>query len=418
MFARYADGTALLADCPGSPGAGGVRALRAGGVVAAACEAVGWSYRRLEPPDPVLVANVRWLAGYRHPRHRGSPAVEAAVMDAFARARPLIEGVRAVGDPIVVWPVVFHALWSGRLSVVLSRPLHERVPAWAGPGSRRWSARRPRVGCRGERRGSAAGGRGGRACGVRGAFVAGGRSGGSGGAAGGRAGCGRVDAGRVPVRGPGLRAGGCGRLWRGCCRGAGSRRCRCESASGRSRGSGTSTRSSAGCRTARAVWGCARAQYGPGRSMAERERAKVEEMRASGWAVSVATVQRMRGRYRRQGLWGLVDKRATRGASATGRSDERVVVAVLEGVAAAAGAVEGDGGGVAAVGRGDPGPGAWAGCGGLAVAGDVLSAGERFADSAERAGRPARTASATTPPFAPVGVAAASRSRSTAPAWT
>ncbi|MFI1585286.1 TnsA-like heteromeric transposase endonuclease subunit [Embleya sp. NPDC020630] len=134
LFARYADGTALLADCPGSSGAGGVRELRAGGVVAAACEAVGWSYRRLEPPDPVLVANVRWLAGYRHPRHRGSPVVEAAVVDAFARARPLIEGVRAVGDPIVVWPVVFHALWSGRLSVVLSRPLHERVPACAGPG--------------------------------------------------------------------------------------------------------------------------------------------------------------------------------------------------------------------------------------------------------------------------------------------
>jgi hypothetical protein len=133
VFARYADGTALLADCPGSPGAGGVRALRAGGAVAAVCEAVGWSYRRLGPPDPVLVANVRWLAGYRHPRYRGSPVVEAAVVDAFAEARPLIEGVRAVGDPIVVWPVVFHALWSGRLSVVLSRPLHERVPACAGP---------------------------------------------------------------------------------------------------------------------------------------------------------------------------------------------------------------------------------------------------------------------------------------------
>src|SRR4051794_12008754 len=74
----------------------------------------------------------------------------------------------------------------------------------------------------------------------------------------------------------------------------------------------------------------ARAQYDPGRSVAKRERTKAEEMRASRWAVSVATVQRMRGRYRRQGLWGLVDHRTTRAAGGVGRTDERVVVAVLE----------------------------------------------------------------------------------------
>ncbi|MGW1667054.1 hypothetical protein [Streptomyces microflavus] len=41
VFARYADGTALPADCPGRAKAGGERALQAAAVVTAACEAVG-----------------------------------------------------------------------------------------------------------------------------------------------------------------------------------------------------------------------------------------------------------------------------------------------------------------------------------------------------------------------------------------
>ncbi|WP_437105284.1 hypothetical protein [Streptomyces sp. enrichment culture] len=32
-----------------------------------------------------------------------------------------------LGDPIAVWPAVFHALWSGVLRVRLDEPLHERA---------------------------------------------------------------------------------------------------------------------------------------------------------------------------------------------------------------------------------------------------------------------------------------------------
>ncbi|MFI9065614.1 TnsA-like heteromeric transposase endonuclease subunit [Streptomyces sp. NPDC053429] len=132
LFVRYADGSALLADCPAVPGDGGERARLAAQYVGAACAEAGWIYRRLEPLDAVLAANIRWLAGYRHPRNGGSPERMAAVQEAFREPRPLIEGVRAVGDPMAVWPIVFHALWSGRLTVSLSRPLHERVVAGLG----------------------------------------------------------------------------------------------------------------------------------------------------------------------------------------------------------------------------------------------------------------------------------------------
>jgi hypothetical protein len=138
LFARYVDGTALLADCPSHPGVGGERALQAADVVAEACALIGWTYRRLPPLDDILAANLAWLAGYRHPRNVGRPGLTPAVVEAFARPRPLIEGAEAAGDPLEVLPAVFHALWHGRVTADLDTPLHERVlvgpPGWSGPG--------------------------------------------------------------------------------------------------------------------------------------------------------------------------------------------------------------------------------------------------------------------------------------------
>jgi hypothetical protein len=89
---------------------------------AAACESVGWGYRRIGVPDPVLAGNVRWLAGYRYPRclcgdHR------AGLLDAFAAPRPLLDGALAVGDRIAVLPSLFHLLWTGILSADLASAL-------------------------------------------------------------------------------------------------------------------------------------------------------------------------------------------------------------------------------------------------------------------------------------------------------
>ncbi|MFF7361558.1 TnsA-like heteromeric transposase endonuclease subunit [Streptomyces sp. NPDC008125] len=127
LFARYADGTGLLADCPSSPAAGGNRARRAQGVLEAACARVGWAYRRLEPPPAVVAANLRWLAGYRHPRNQGPSGLQAALAEAFAGPRPLADGAGAVGDPLHVLPAVYHALWCGLLTTPLDEPLHEEA---------------------------------------------------------------------------------------------------------------------------------------------------------------------------------------------------------------------------------------------------------------------------------------------------
>ena len=74
-----------------------------------------------------------------------------------------------------------------------------------------------------------------------------------------------------------------------------------------------------------------RAEYDPQvRTLAQREEAKAAELSAAGMPTSAVTVRRMRARYRQDGVWGLVDHRATRPRSVLGRADERVVAALRE----------------------------------------------------------------------------------------
>ena len=69
-------------------------------------------------------------------------------------------------------------------------------------------------------------------------------------------------------------------------------------------------------------------------SMAAREKVKAAELSAAGRQTSARTVQRMRRRYREQGLWGLVDSRYVRMLGPTGQVDPRVVAAATVVVAA------------------------------------------------------------------------------------
>lgn len=74
--------------------------------------------------------------------------------------------------------------------------------------------------------------------------------------------------------------------------------------------------------------GPVREMYDPARTTLEqRELAKADELLASGWKVSRATVRRWRERYGRGGVWGLVPKQ--RGSTLLDRADKRVL-AVLK----------------------------------------------------------------------------------------
>ncbi|MFH8349671.1 TnsA-like heteromeric transposase endonuclease subunit [Streptomyces sp. NPDC018045] len=121
-FARRDDGTAVIVDCRPADRRGprGVVKLEA---TAAACAEVGWEFRLLGAPDPVVARNVRWLAGYRHPRHRVEPAA-SRLREVFAEPLPLMDGAAEAGEPLAVLPVLFHLLWSHELTEDVSVPLH------------------------------------------------------------------------------------------------------------------------------------------------------------------------------------------------------------------------------------------------------------------------------------------------------
>jgi hypothetical protein len=53
--------------------------------------------------------------------------VAAALLCAFRQPRGLLEGVRAVGDPIGVLPVCYHLLWRQELLVELTAALHDHA---------------------------------------------------------------------------------------------------------------------------------------------------------------------------------------------------------------------------------------------------------------------------------------------------
>ncbi|MET9830382.1 hypothetical protein ABZ078_13885 [Streptomyces sp. NPDC006385] len=66
-------------------------------VTAAACRSVGWDFARFGTPDAVLMANVRWLAGCRHPRvHR--PDVADRLVEVFADGAGLLDGARTAAQ--------------------------------------------------------------------------------------------------------------------------------------------------------------------------------------------------------------------------------------------------------------------------------------------------------------------------------
>jgi hypothetical protein len=121
-FARLADGSALVVDVRPADRVGPKDRLKFE-VTEAACAVAGnWSFRLVHELPAVLATNVRWLSGYRHPRH-ADPDLGPALRQVFAGGAPLLAGVSQVADPIRGLPVLFHLLWRGDLVADLAVPL-------------------------------------------------------------------------------------------------------------------------------------------------------------------------------------------------------------------------------------------------------------------------------------------------------
>ncbi|MEN3320482.1 MAG: hypothetical protein V7643_3884 [Mycobacterium sp.] len=134
FFARRADGTSVVVDCRPVERRKPRDAAKFE-ATARACAMVGWNYRLVGVSDPIVTANLRWLAGYRHPRH-DLPDVREVLRRVFVTPTPLMAGTAAAGDQIAVLPVLFHLLWRGVLAVDVSVPLHQDTVAHCGAAGR------------------------------------------------------------------------------------------------------------------------------------------------------------------------------------------------------------------------------------------------------------------------------------------
>lgn len=133
FFARLADGGALVLD---SRPTDRIRDRDAAtfAVTERACGLLGWHYVVWDVLDPLVAGNLRWLAGYRHPRCFDEVTADR-LRAVFVRPRTLMDGAEQAGDPIAVLPVLYHLLWRGELLVDLTLVLGDRsVARQAGDG--------------------------------------------------------------------------------------------------------------------------------------------------------------------------------------------------------------------------------------------------------------------------------------------
>jgi putative transposase len=68
------------------------------------------------------------------------------------------------------------------------------------------------------------------------------------------------------------------------------------------------------------------------RSLRQRELAKLDELHRAGHRIGLTTLKRQRRLYEHDGVWGLVDHRATRPSSPAGQVDQRIVDAVARAI--------------------------------------------------------------------------------------
>ena len=99
-----------------------------------ACAEAGFGYRVLSEPDPQLLVNVRWLAGFRG-RPPDPDGERARMLSLLACGSCTVgELLTDAREPALARPVLMHMLWVGVVLADLSAPLGEESVVWARLG--------------------------------------------------------------------------------------------------------------------------------------------------------------------------------------------------------------------------------------------------------------------------------------------
>lgn len=90
----------------------------------------GWKYRIVSEPNPVLLSNIRFLAGYRRTsqfEERDLRVVETAARDARTLGEAFRRGGAAVGELAYARTIVLHLLWINALTCDLTQSLAQHT---------------------------------------------------------------------------------------------------------------------------------------------------------------------------------------------------------------------------------------------------------------------------------------------------
>lgn len=132
LLLSHADGSVTVVDVKPAHRLSDPKVVEVFDWTAAAVGVRGWAFETWSGTDPVLLENIRFLAGYRRRSvidHRLSDAVvglvgEQSTLGGVERA------VEPAGPPQRVRPLLLHLLWAGVLATDLSLPLGAGSPVW------------------------------------------------------------------------------------------------------------------------------------------------------------------------------------------------------------------------------------------------------------------------------------------------
>ncbi len=93
------------------------------------CETLGWSYVTLSEPNPIFLANLNWLAGYRRIPANFSQYAKSIIEKAAIR-RPIQDLLKGVGPESLVRPVLFFLMWKRQLDFDTRSLLSNTSEVW------------------------------------------------------------------------------------------------------------------------------------------------------------------------------------------------------------------------------------------------------------------------------------------------
>lgn len=95
-----------------------------------ACSRSEWAYEVLIEPDPLFIANITWLAGYRQPCNSETEDVQRILASMKNGSSTIKATLASCLEPVLAMPILMQFMWRGIVGVDLYSKLDEESEIW------------------------------------------------------------------------------------------------------------------------------------------------------------------------------------------------------------------------------------------------------------------------------------------------